>query len=485
MLKRVSTIRNLLFAIALPMVAVACGQSSARTEQGFDTAPASGVNIPLPNFTELVKKEGPAVVNISTTQTVKRRSMMPFGPGFPGFDEDDPLFDFFRRFAPPSPPGPQEYQTQSLGSGFIISEDGYILTNGHVIGNADEITVKLIDGRELEAKVVGQDRVTDVALLKIEADGLPVVPIADADKSQVGDWVVAIGSPFGFENTVTAGIISAKGRSLPGDTYVPFLQTDVALNPGNSGGPLFNMQGEVIGINSQIYSQTGGYMGLSFAIPIQLAMDIAQQLRDTGKVSRGRLGVQIQEVTSDLAESFGLEQPTGALVSSVEEGSAAEAAGIQAGDIILSYDGQEVTTMSDLPVMVASTPPGARVEVEILRNGEKQTVDVEVGKFEQKHMAQAGGPEQASGQLGLVVTPMTSIQQQQAGVDHGLLVRQASGAAAKAGIRRGDIVLAVNNDQVKSVDQFKQLVEEYEGDSIALLIQRKGNTLFVSVPVEG
>jgi serine protease Do len=479
--------RNLALAIVLPLLVSGCGQSNAKTSQGFRTAEDSGVNIPLPNFTQLVKKEGPAVVNISTTQTVRRQRMMPFGPQFPfpGFKEDDPLFDFFRRFAPPQPPGPQEYQTQSLGSGFIISEDGYILTNAHVIGNADEITVKLIDGRELEAKVVGQDRATDVALLKIDAESLPIVPIADGDDAQVGDWVVAIGSPFGFENTVTAGIISAKRRSLPGDTYVPFLQTDVALNPGNSGGPLFNMRGEVIGINSQIYSQTGGYMGLSFAIPIQLAMDIAQQLRETGKVSRGKLGVQIQEVTADLADSFGLEQPMGALVASVEQGSAAAEAGIKAGDVILSYDGEQVTTMTDLPLMVASTQPGAEVQVEVLREGERQTFDVVVGQFEGKRIARNGGFQGGSGQLGLVISPLTPAQQQQTGIDNGLVVQQANGPAAKAGIRRGDIILAVNNDRIESVEQFKELIEGHEGDSIALLIQRNGNALFVSVPMQG
>jgi serine protease Do len=479
--------RDLALLIVLPLLISGCGQSNAKIDQEFKTAEDSGLNIPLPNFTELVRKEGPAVVNISTTQTVKTRRMLPFGPQFPfpGFDEDDPLFDFFRRFAPPQPPGPQEYQTQSLGSGFIISEDGYILTNAHVIGKADEITVKLIDGREFDAEVVGLDRPTDVALLKIEAKGLPTVPIADADDAHVGDWVVAIGSPFGFENTVTAGIISAKGRSLPGDTYVPFLQTDVALNPGNSGGPLFNMRGEVIGINSQIYSQTGGYMGLSFAIPIQLAMDIAEQLRETGKVSRGKLGVQIQEVTADLAESFELERPSGALVASVEQDSAADEAGIKAGDVILSYDGEQVKTMSDLPLMVASTPPGTEVAVEVLREGEKHTFDVVVGEFEGQQMARADATEQGSGQLGLVVSPLSPAQQQQAGVDHGLVVRQASGPAAKAGIRPGDIILAVNNDQIDNIRQFRKLVEGHEGDSVALLVQRGGNALFVSVPMQG
>jgi serine protease Do len=472
-----------LLPFLLPLALTACGQSDAKITPAFGHMKSdSGVNIRLPNFTALVKKEGPAVVNISTTQTVKRQVMTPFGQ-IPRLDPDDPLFDFFRHFAPQRP-GPQEYQTQSLGSGFIISEDGYILTNTHVIGRADEITVKLIDGRELEAKVIGQDRLTDVALLKIDAEGLPIVPIAKADMAQVGDWVVAIGSPFGFENTVTAGIISAKRRSLPGDTYVPFLQTDVALNPGNSGGPLFNLQGQVIGINSQIYSQTGGYMGLSFAIPIQLAMDIAEQLRETGTVSRGKLGVQIQEINADLAESFGLTEPTGALVASVEKGSAAAKAGLKAGDVILSYDGKKVASMSALPLMVARTQPGSNVEVTVLRQGEKKTLDTVVGEFAAQQVAQGGAAKPSSGALGLVVSPLSSVQQQQAGIDHGLLVRQAQGPAADAGIQGGDIVLAVNNDQIESVQQFKKLIEQHHGDTIALLVQRNGNALYVSVPIQ-
>ncbi|MDQ3731479.1 MAG: DegQ family serine endoprotease, partial [Pseudomonadota bacterium] len=474
-----------LLSLVLLLALTACAQSDAQNEREFNTVNDAGVNIQLPNFAELVKQEGPAVVNISTTQTVQGRRMMPFGRQFPfgpqfPFDEDDPLFDFFRRFAPPQPPEPQEYETRSLGSGFILSEDGYILTNAHVIGNADEITVKLIDGRELDAEVVGQDRVTDVALLKVQAKGLPVVPIGDADQARVGDCVVAIGSPFGFENTVTAGIISAKRRSLPGDTYVPFLQTDVALNPGNSGGPLFNMQGQVIGINSQIYSQTGGYMGLSFAIPIQLAIDIAEQLRDTGTVSRGKLGVQIQEVTSDLAESFGLEEPTGALVAAVEEGSAAAQAGIRAGDVILTYDGKEVAEMSDLPVMVAATKPGTEVEVEVLREGDRETLNVVVGEFEAQQMARGGDSESDSGPLGLVVSPLSKAQQERAGVENGVLVEQAQGPAAKAGIRPGDILLAVNNDPIESIAQIAEILDGYEGDAVALLVQRDGNALYVS-----
>lgn len=472
---------KILLPFVLPLVLVGCGQSDARIQQGFGrTTSASKVDIRLPSFSALVKKEGPAVVNISTTQTVTARPLMPFEPDLPDLDPDDPLYDFFRHFGIPQPPGPQEYKTQSLGSGFIISQDGYILTNAHVIGNADEITVKLSDGRELPGKVIGQDKVTDVALLKINANGLPVVPLGNSDKVHVGDWVVAIGSPFGFEHTVTAGIVSAKRRILPGETYVPFLQTDVAVNPGNSGGPLFNLQGQVIGINAQIYSQTGGYQGLSFAIPIQLAMNIAQQLRETGHVSRGRIGVQIQEVTSDLAKSFGLERPTGALVAAVEPGSPADEAGIKPGDVILEYNGQKVENMGELPSMVASTKPGTMVELEILHNGERKTLKLAVGEFGGQQVA-VGGP----GPLGLVVSPLSPAQQEQAGVDHGLLVERAQGAAAEAGIQRGDIILAVNNNQIEGIDQFKKLLKNHRGDTVALLVQRNGNALYVSVPMKG
>src|SRR4249920_3853300 len=303
----------------------------------------------LPDFTDLVEKQGPAVVNISTTQSVRN----PLLPQIPNLQEDDPFYEFFRRFAPQ--PGPREFQSQSLGSGFIISQDGYILTNAHVVETADEITVKLTDKREFKAKVIGADRRTDIALIKIDAGGLPAVRFGDPTKLRVGEWVLAIGSPFGFENTVTAGIVSAKGRSLPQENYVPFIQTDVAVNPGNSGGPLFNLKGEVVGINSQIYSRTGGFMGLSFAIPIDVAMDISSQLRTAGRVSRGRIGVVIQEVTKELAESFGLPKPSGALVTGVEKGGPAEKGGVETGDIILRFDGKQVSASSDLPRIVGST----------------------------------------------------------------------------------------------------------------------------------
>src|SRR6476619_4022945 len=313
-----------------------------------------------PDFSDFVDKQGAAVVNISTTQTVR-------GQTAPPGSEEDPFYDFFRRFGPPQPP--RDYETRTLGSGFIISQEGYILTNSHVVEAADDITVRLTDKREYKAKVIGSDKRSDVAVLKIDANGLPVVAIGDPSKTRVGQWVVAIGSPFGFENTVTAGIVSAKGRTLPQENFVPLIQTDVAINPGNSGGPLFNMKGEVIGINSMIFSRTGGFMGLSFAIPIDVALDIQKQLKDKGRVARGRIGVVIQEVTRDLATSFGLDRPRGALVNSVEKGSPADKAGVEATDIIVSFDGKQVESSSDLPRLVGSTRPGSTASLEVWRKG--------------------------------------------------------------------------------------------------------------------
>ena len=328
-------------------------------------------NKELPDFTDLVEKQGAAVVNISTTQILHNEQNLPNLP------EGDPFYDFFRRFAPQMP---RDQESQSLGSGFIISADGYIMTNAHVVDHAEKITVRLTDKREFTAKVIGVDRRTDVALLKIEATGLPKITVGDPNKLKVGEWVVAIGSPFGFDNSVTAGIVSAMGRSLPQDNYVPFIQTDVPINPGNSGGPLFNMNEEVVGINSQIYTRSGGSMGLSFAIPIDVAMQVSEQLRTSGRVTRGRIGVTIQELTQELAESFGLSKPNGALISSVEKNAPADKAGIQASDVILKFDGKSVNNSSDLPRIVAAVKPGNKVEVELWRKGALKKVTVEVGR---------------------------------------------------------------------------------------------------------
>src|SRR5215208_3378810 len=348
----------------------------------------------LPDFTRLVEDQGNAVVNISTTQAVRRAGALPQVPGM----EDEEVLEFFRRFIPRQPgpgqgPGPgARPESRSLGSGFIISQDGYVLTNAHVVDGADEITVKFTDKREFKAKVIGADRRTDLALLKIDATGLPAVRFGDPAKLKVGEWVVAIGSPFGFENTVTAGIVSAKGRSLPQENFVPFIQTDVAINPGNSGGPLFNMRGEVVGINSQIYSRTGGFMGLSFAIPSDVALDVQKQLKEKGRVSRGRIGVVIQEVTRDLATSFGLDRARGALVNSVEKGSPADKAGVEATDIITAFDGKQVEGSSDLPRIVGSTRPGSNATVEVWRKGTKRNLTLTVGELQEDRVASSDKP---------------------------------------------------------------------------------------------
>ena len=338
----------------------------------------------LPDFTELVEKQGAAVVNISTTQKVSNGAMPP------NLSENDPFYEFFRRYAPQVP---REQESQSLGSGFIIAADGYILTNAHVVDHADKITVRLTDKREFSAKVIGADKRTDVALLKIDASGLPKISIGDPNKLKVGEWVVAIGSPFGFDSSVTAGIVSAKGRSLPQDNFVPFIQTDVAINPGNSGGPLFNMNGEVVGINSQIYTRSGGSMGLSFSIPIDVATQVAEQLRNSGKVTRGRIGVTIQELSRDLAESFGLTKANGALISGVEKGGAAAKAGIEVSDVILKFDGKAVNSASDLPRIVAATKPGSSASVELWRKGAAQSLNVLVAKMPEEEKLTPNNPK--------------------------------------------------------------------------------------------
>src|SRR5437870_11630045 len=378
----------------------------------------------LPDFTRLVEDQGNAVVNISTTQAVRRTGALPQVPGM----EDEEVLEFFRRFIPRQPgpgqpapgPGPApRSESRSLGSGFIISQDGYVLTNAHVVEGADEITVKFTDKREFKAKVIGADKRTDIALIKIDATGLPAVRFGDPAKLKVGEWVVAIGSPFGFENTVTAGIVSAKGRSLPQENFVPFIQTDVAINPGNSGGPLFNMRGEVIGINSQIYSRSGGFMGISFAIPADVALDVQKQLKEKGRVARGRIGVVIQEVTRDLATSFGLDRPRGALVNSVEKGSPAEKADIEPTDIIVSYDGKPVDAASDLPRMVGATRPGAQATLEVWRKGQTKKLNVTVGELPEERVAsrdpskpkpQAEAP---ANRLGIVVAELSAEQKSQ------------------------------------------------------------------------
>ncbi|MDE2310314.1 MAG: DegQ family serine endoprotease [Betaproteobacteria bacterium] len=437
----------------------------------------------LPDFTELVEKQGPAVVNISTTQII--RSPQAF-PGIPNLPKGDPFFDFFNRFAPPMP---RERETQSLGSGFIISEDGYIMTNAHVVGSADGITVRLTDKREFKAKVIGVDKRTDVALIKIEASGLPKITQGDPNVLKVGEWVVAIGSPFGFDSSVTAGIVSAKGRSLPQENYVPFIQTDAAINPGNSGGPLFNMKGEVIGINSQIYSRSGGYMGLSFAIPIDVAMDVANQLRTSGKVTRGRIGVTIQEVTRDLAESFGLSKAGGALISSVEKGGAADKAGVQVSDVILKFDGKTVVSSADLPRMVAATRPGSKVAVQVWRKGESKEISLTVGEMPSDTQTAQGGEPGAGesvARLGLVLSELNAEQKNELDVKGGLLVEDVKGTAAvHAGLHRGDVILAIGNVEVSSLEQFNEALKQIpKGRNVALLVRRDEGVYYIALKLD-
>jgi serine protease Do len=431
------------------------------------------------------------VVNISTTQAVRRAANLPQIPGI----EDDEVQEFFRRFIPRQQPGPQQgprAESRSLGSGFIIGADGYILTNAHVIEGADEVTVKLTDKREYKAKVLGADKRTDVALIKIEPSApLPVVKFGDPARLKVGEWVVAIGSPFGFENTVTAGIVSAKGRSLPQENFVPFIQTDVAINPGNSGGPLFNMRGEVVGVNSQIYSRTGGYMGLAFAIPIDLALDIQKQLRDKGRVSRGRIGVVIQEVTKDLATSFGLDRPRGALVNSVEKGSPADKAGIEATDIILKFDGKLVDASSDLPRIVGATRPGAKADLEVWRKGATRTLGVTVGELQEERVASRDAPraqkpaELAANRLGIVVSELTAKQKEELKLGNGLVVTDVK-PEARADVRRGDVLLMLvhkgQHTELKSSEQLNRLLSAMDKNAVITLQVRRGDAMaFVTV----
>jgi len=443
----------------------------------------------LPDFTELAEKQGPAVVNISTTQVTRGNQAMPFP-----FDENDPAFEFFKRFIPRPPGGATfcEFENKSLGSGFIINGDGYILTNAHVVDGADEVTVRLTDKREFKAKIIGTDKRTDVALLKIDANGLPVVKLGEPAQLKVGEWVVAIGSPFGFDNSVTAGIVSAKGRSLPQENYVPFIQTDVAINPGNSGGPLFNMRGEVVGINSQIYSRSGGYMGVSFAIPIDVAMEIQNQLRTSGKVSRGRLGVVIQEVSKELADSLGLSKAMGAVVNAVEKGGPADKAGLEPGDVILRFDGKPINTSADLPRLVAATKPGTRSTIQVWRKGTTRDIAVTVGEMVEEKAAgnrQGRGAkpsEQPANRLGLVVSELTAEQKRDLKMSSGLLIEDVRGTGSRADLRPGDVIIAVISKgatpEIRTVDQFNKLLAQFEkGSNVTLLIRRGEMQTFVTI----
>jgi serine protease Do len=449
---------------------------------------AISANAGLPDFPLITERYGPAVVNISVLGTTKVAN-----EGSEGNEEasGDPFQEFFRRFQQgqgmsPGQRGngrgaPQDAPSRGQGSGFIVSNDGIILTNAHVVKDAKEVTVKLTDRREFRAKVLGADPKTDVAVLRIEAKNLPVVSIGKTSDLRVGEWVLAIGSPFGFENTVTAGVVSAKGRSLPDDSAVPFIQTDVAVNPGNSGGPLFNSKGEVVGINSQIYSRSGGYQGVSFAIPIDLANRIKDQIVATGKVEHARLGVSVQEVNQSFADSFKLDKPEGALVSNVEKGSPADKAGLQSGDVIRKVNGKAIVSSGDLPAVIVMATPGDSITLDIWRQGAAKQLSAKLANANEKSAEVAGtGEAPGQGKLGLALRPLQPEEQQQAGINSGLVVQQASGPAAQAGVQSGDVLISINGVAMTNIEQVRAAVAN-SAKSVALLIQRGKDKIFVPV----
>ncbi|GLZ87780.1 serine protease MucD [Metapseudomonas resinovorans] len=444
----------------------------------------------LPDFTPLVEEASPAVVNISTRQKLPQRGAAAGAPVMPDLEGLPPMLrEFFERNMPQVPRNPQggrQREAQSLGSGFIISKDGYVLTNNHVVADADEIIVRLSDRSELEAKLIGADPRTDVALLKVDGKDLPIVKIGKSDELKVGSWVLAIGSPFGFDHSVTAGIVSAKGRSLPNENYVPFIQTDVAINPGNSGGPLFNLDGEVVGINSQIFTRSGGFMGLSFAIPIDVAMSVADQLKSEGKVSRGWLGVVIQEVNKDLAESFGLDKPAGALVAQVQEGGPAAKGGLQVGDVILSMNGQPIVVSADLPHLVGNLKPGSKIQLEVVRGGSRKTLDMAIGALpedgDEMAAATGDGVERSSNRLGVSVVELTEEQKKSLDIQGGVVIKEVQdGPAAMMGLRPGDVITHLNNQAITSAKAFTQVAKDLpKNRSVSMRVLRQGRASFIT-----
>ncbi|NYS61416.1 DegQ family serine endoprotease [Vreelandella salicampi] len=446
----------------------------------------------LPDFTTLVEDAAPGVVNISTSRTVPSRG----GSSFHGFGEED-IPEIFRHFFGdrfPVPPGGgqgpgqgRSEERQSLGSGFVISEDGYVLTNAHVVEDADEILVRFNDRRELEAEIVGSDPQTDIALLKVDASGLPTLNLGDSDELNVGEWVAAIGSPFGFDHSVTAGIVSAINRTLPRDAYVPFIQTDVAINPGNSGGPLFNLDGEVVGINSQIFTRSGGFMGLSFAIPINVAMDVADQLRDDGHVNRGWLGVMIQPVSRDLAESFGMETPAGALIADLDPEGPAARGGLEAGDVILEVNGEDVERSSTLPRLIGRVAPGDEVDLRVLRDGREISEQVELGRWPNSEQASTSQSDNSQVRLGVAVREVDDAIREQLNIQGGVEVTnvEPQSVAAQAGIRPGDILVSIDQKSVSSAQELVDVVEQLPTDrAIPLRIYRDGRSLFVALRLQ-
>ena len=480
-----NTTRSILPLLLALLLLGGCGKEEAPAGNSefvrTVSAPAGGTDMLLPDFTKLVEQEGGAVVNIQASRTNENTTLASGEDNIDQLPENDPFSEFFKRLQPNQAdliePGDDEY---NFGSGFLISSDGYILTNTHVLSGMNSIKVVLNNRREYTARLVGSDTQTDIALLKIDAQGLPTVKIGDPKTLRVGEWVAAIGAPFGFDNSVTAAIVSAKGRSLPNENYTPFIQTDVAINPGNSGGPLFNLRGQVVGVNSQIYSQSGGFMGISFAIPIDVAMNVADQLRRNGKVERGRIGVVIQEVNYDLAKSFGLEAANGALISQVTPGGPADKAGLQPGDIVQSVNGENVKASSDLPVLVGMMPPGTQLTLGIWRNGKREEVQVTLGSSNTGSTDagnQSGSGTNADNGSGFTSEP-TGLQLRSQG--QGLLVLQVEGAAQQAGLRRGDIILMVNRTAVSDENSFNQALNHADR-TVALLVQRGNSKLFLAL----
>jgi len=460
--ERLSTIKH----------ATAATQTAAVT-----VAPAGAAMTALPDFAELVATRGPAVVQISVSHDGKKVAMR--APrGMP--EDDDELPPWFRHF--PMPNAPSDAPSRGMGSGFIVGADGVVLTNAHVVADADEVVVRLTDRREFKAKVLGIDKTTDVAVLKIDAKNLPTVMIGNPDTTRVGEWVVAIGTPYGLDNTVTAGIVSAKSRSLPNDAAVPFIQTDAAVNPGNSGGPLFNLKGEVIGINSQIFSRSGGFQGVAFAIPIDVAMNVRDQIQQHGKVTHGRLGVTVQEVNQALAENFGMKEPGGALVGAVAKDGAAAKAGIEPGDVILRFDGKAITRSSDLPPMVAKVSPGSAVTLEVWHDGQARKVKTIIGELEDRTTVALAKDAMGQGKLGVAVRGLSAEERKATAVNGGVVVEDVTGAAAIAGVRPGDVIVSVNRTPVKGPEHLKELIGA-AGKSVALLIQRDEARIFIPVTI--
>ena len=476
-----STLKKLTLAVALATSGAVLAIGALPPALATDAPAPVRVEMTVPDFSTLVQQNAAAVVNITVTGKNTPTAAMRGMPG--GDDESHPFGELFRQFPAPSGKG-QRMPTQGLGSGFLISSDGYLITNHHVVDGAEKITVKLNDKREYPAKVIGSDPQSDIALLKIAATGLPTVTLGNMDHLKVGQWVFAIGAPFGLERTATKGIVSALSRSLPNDAYVPFIQTDVPINPGNSGGPLFDLNGQVVGVNSQIFSRSGGYMGLSFAIPVNVAMDVVAQLKTDGRVSRGWMGVSLQEVTQDLARSFNLEQPRGALVADVSADSPAAKAGLKTGDVIVAYAGQPVNDSADLPPLVGATKPGANRALTVIRDSKPQEITITLGQLPDQNRSELGlnqAPDDGSPRLNIVVADLPAGQQDRG--QGGVRVQQVGpGIAAEAGVQPGDVLLSLNNQSIKDAAHLRRLVRELPaGKRIPLLVQRDRGALYLAL----